>query len=145
MTEVLPAPIHGASHFGSYPLRSSSHHNIGSLNTSIPYPNRSDTKHSYTHTDYEINYQTSTPSSAPSSPQLTHSAFSWRPSYSSTPASSLSLDARTDLEQDEILFPSYERSGSNENNQELEKAEEHEQIAEDEAPERPQSNVKDDD
>lgn len=48
-------------------------------------------------------------SSTPSSPQTLH-ADSSAPSYSSTPASSLSLDARCDEEDDEdqILFPSYD-------------------------------------
>jgi len=54
----------------------------------------------------------STTSSAPSSPRTLH-ADSSVPSYSSTPASSLSLDARCDDEDDEdqIAFPSYDDVG----------------------------------
>lgn len=55
----------------------------------------------------------STNSSAPSSPRTLH-ADSSAPSYSSTPASSLSLDARCEDEhddEDQILFPSYDDVG----------------------------------
>lgn len=51
-------------------------------------------------------------SSTPSSPRTVH-ADSSAPSYSSTPASSLSLDARCDEdeEEDQISFPSYDDVG----------------------------------
>ena len=115
MTEVLSAPRDGASYFSS-----TSHHRpppcrIPSLNTSNPYLHSPSIKPSFDHSEY--NYDTldttSAPSSAPSSPQLAHSTFSRRTSYSSTPASSLSLDTKGDAEiEGEIDFPSYEKSGS---------------------------------
>src|SRR6187402_2537862 len=48
-------------------------------------------------------------SSAESSPRTLH-ADSTAPSFTSTPASSLSLDARSD-EEDQIVFPSYDDVG----------------------------------
>ena len=109
MTQVLPAPRNGASLFESGALHRSSSHSSIALNTSNPYLQCSQS--SYRHSEYGTEPSSSAPSSAPSSPQLEHHAFSRPASYASTPASSLSLDIRTDSDEDgeeEILFPSFE-------------------------------------
>jgi hypothetical protein len=115
MTEVLSAPGDGASYFASDPLHHSSPRYISTLNTPNPYLQTPPIKPSFDHSEYsyETLNSTSAPSSAPSSPQLAHATFSRRASYTSTPASSLSLDIRGDAENDgELDFPSYEKSGS---------------------------------
>lgn len=119
MTEVLPAPGDGASYFASGPLRRSSSHNLISLNTSSTYLH-SPAKPSYGHSEYTSRIPASAPSSAPSSPQYTHSSFSRQPSYSSTPASSLSLDTKRDFEDEEdIQFPSFGTSENYDNVKEI--------------------------
>lgn len=118
MADVLLAPFHGASHFSSSPMHSS-HTDLTSLDTSNHYLDSANTTLSHTSTDFETPFLPSTSSSAPSSPQLHHRTFSRQPSYNSTRASSLSLDARVELEyeqddneDDDILFPSYDGSGA---------------------------------
>ena len=109
MTEVLSAPGNGGSHFESGPLHRSSSHSLVALNTSNPY--LQSPKSSYRHSEHGTEPSSSAPSSAPSSPQFEHHAFSRSPSYTSTPASSLSLDTRADLEEaeeEDIPFPSFE-------------------------------------
>lgn len=112
MTEVLAAPRDGASFFSSSSLHGAPSHRLPSLGQSGNYLNTPPTKASFDHTEY-TSETTSARSSAPSSPQFTHSSFSSQlPSYTSTPASSLSLDTKGDTDdQEEIDFPSYE-SGS---------------------------------
>lgn len=112
MTEVLSAPYRGASHFSSSPLQSSSHTDLASLkSSSIPFSERTNVKPTYTHEEFESLSTTSTSSSAPSSPELEHATFS-RHSYTATSASSLSLDTKGFLEEDEdIPFPSFEPAG----------------------------------
>lgn len=112
MTEVLSAPYRGASHFPSSPLQSSSHTDLASLkSSSIPFSDRTNTKPTYTHEEFETLSTTSTSSSAPSSPELEHATFS-RHSYTATSASSLSLDTKGFLEDDDdIPFPSFEPAG----------------------------------
>jgi hypothetical protein len=114
MTEVLPVPGDGASYFSSSPIHHSPTHRLPTLKTPNPYVQSPSIKPSFGHSEYhyETLNSTSAPSSAPSSPQLAHATFSRRTSYTSTPASSLSLDTRADAENDgEIDFPSYEKSG----------------------------------
>src|SRR5207248_6308168 len=114
MTEVLSALRDGASYFSPSSLHHSSPRRIASLNAPNPYL-QSPIKPSFDHSKYiyETSDSTSAPSSASSSPQLTHAAFSIRASYTSTPASSLSLDTKSNAENEcEIDFPSYEKSGS---------------------------------
>jgi hypothetical protein len=112
MTEVLSAPYHGASLFSSSPLKSSSHTNLASLkSSSIPFSDRTNIKPTYTHEEFETLSTTSTSSSAPSSPELEHATFS-RHSYTATSASSLSLDTKGFLEDDDDMpFPSFEPPG----------------------------------
>ena len=115
MTEVLSAPRDGASYFSSGSLHHSPPRRIPSLNTPNAYLQSRPIKPSFDHSEYsyETLDSTSAPSSAPSSPQLVHTTFSRRTSYTSTPASSLSLDIKGDAENEgEIDFPSYEKSGS---------------------------------
>lgn len=114
MTSILHASIPGASHFDHTSRHSSSYPDISSLNTSMSYVPRQDAESSFLHTEYDRAYPSSAPSSAPSSPQYTHSTFSSHASYSSTPASSLSLDhgdndGMDDEEDDEDTFPSYDQ------------------------------------
>ena len=113
MTEVLSAPYHGASHFSSSPLQSSSHTDLASLKSSpIPFSDRSDPKPTYTHEEFETYSTISASSSAPSSPELEHATFSRDHSYTATSASSLSLDRKGFLEEDDdIPFPSFEPVG----------------------------------
>jgi Fungal protein of unknown function (DUF1752) len=118
MTEVLSAPGNGPSHFVSSPLHRSSSHSLITFRPSNPYIHSSNPS-SYRNSDYGTQTSASAPSTAPSSPQLEHHTFSRPPSFSSTPASSLSLDPRADLDEegaekvgnaddDDILFPSFE-------------------------------------
>ncbi len=109
MTEVLAAPGNGGSHFASTSLHRSSSHPLIALDTSNPYLQAS--KSAYMHSEYGTEPSASAPSSAPSSPQFEHHSFSRSPSYTSTPASSLSLDTRAELDDDDdqdISFPSFE-------------------------------------
>ena len=110
MTEVLTAPVHGASHFSSDIFRSSSQPELRSSYSAVPYPPRSTTISVHKYQQYELPQSHSAPSTAPSSPQLTYTTSSRRPSSTSTPASILSLDPRSDFEDDEIQFPSFEGS-----------------------------------
>lgn len=123
MTEVLAAPGNGGSHFESGPLHRSSSHSLLTLNTSDPYLQSSNS--SYRHAEYETGPSASAPSSAPSSPQFEHHAFSRSSSYTSTPASSLSLDTKADLEEaaeeEDTPFPSFE--GAKQKEQIAERAE----------------------
>jgi hypothetical protein len=115
MTEVLSAPRDGASYFSSSPIHHSPTHRLPTLNTANPYVQSPPIKPSFDHSEYsyEPSNSISAPSSAPSSPQLAHTTFSRRTSYTSTPASSLSLDIKADAENEgEIDFPSYEKSGA---------------------------------
>jgi Fungal protein of unknown function (DUF1752) len=123
MTEVLSASGNGASYFGSGPLHRSSSNSLVALNTSSPYLQSS--KSSYRHSEYGTEPSASAPSSAPSSPQFEHHTFSRPSSYTSTPASSLSLDTRADLDDDDeedISFPSFEAAKKDE--QEVQRVEE---------------------
>ena len=112
MTTVLQTPPHGAGHFSSSPIHSASYPDLASLNTSISYPGRNDAESSYLNAGYDGTHPNSAPSSAPSSPQLTHSSFSRQESYASTPASSISLDQRL-MDEDDYGsdFPLFENSG----------------------------------
>ena len=114
MTEVLSAPGDGASYFSSSPIHRSprpSSPQIPPLNTSRRHLKSAVPKVSYDHSEYGSELNTSAPSSAPSSPQLVHSVFSRAASYTSTPASTLSLDYNPYGEtQQDIQFPSYEKS-----------------------------------
>jgi len=115
MTEVLSAPGDGRSHFSSSSLHRSSSRSLIGLDTSNRYLQSS--KSSFTHSEYDIEPSASAPSSAPSSPLTEHHAFSRPASYTSTPASSLSLDTKADLAEDEDVdmpFPSFEAVKSEE-------------------------------
>lgn len=111
MTEVLPAPSEGSSHFSSGPIRrTSSHASVFLVNNPTSYL-KSSQKPNYIHNEYGNRISTSVPSSAPSSPQLSHTSFSNQPSYTSTPESSLSLNTTAGVEEDSITFPSYDGVG----------------------------------
>jgi hypothetical protein len=107
MTDVLPAPSEGSSHFLSSPLRkSSSSHNLFLATDPSSYLDALP-KSTVQHDEYAHRISSSAPSSAPSSPQLSHS-FSNDPSYASTPASSLSLDTKSESDNTDIDFPSFD-------------------------------------
>lgn len=112
MTEVLSAPRDGASYFSSSSLRHSSPHRIPSLHTPNPYIQSPPIKPSFHHSgySYEALDSTSAPSSVPSPPQLAHTTFPRKTSYTSTFASSRSLDGEEN--DGEIDFPSFQKSGS---------------------------------
>ncbi|KAJ9615580.1 protein phosphatase regulator [Cladophialophora chaetospira] len=106
MTTVLQAPLPGASPFSNSPLHSSSYPDLSSLNTSTSFIQTHSQPSRYSRHDYGRVYSESGPSTAPSSPQLTYS--SRRDSYASTPASSLSLDHRDEVdEEDDMAFPAF--------------------------------------
>jgi hypothetical protein len=111
MTEVFSAPRDGASYFSSSSRRHSLPHRIPSLNTPNPYIQSPPIKPSLHHFEYgyETLDSTSAPSSVPSPPQLAHTTFPKRTSYSSALASSLSLDSKEN--DGEIDFPSLQKSG----------------------------------
>ena len=125
MTQVLSAPRNGYSHLSHDSLRESPSPNLITLDTSNGYFQSTPSKSSYSPSQYEVHFSSSSaPSSAPSSPQLGHGAFSGRPSYTSTPTSSLSLDTRGEIEdEEEISFPSYDLSVSYSRAEEIAKAE----------------------
>lgn len=108
MTTILQAPLPGASHFSSSPTHSSSYPHLASLNDPISFEHPRHQPSRYARHDYDKHFPDSGPSTAPSSPQLTYS--SRRDSYSSTPASSLSLDQRDSIEDDDMAFPAFETS-----------------------------------
>jgi hypothetical protein len=115
MTEVLSAPGDGASYFSSSPIHHSPTRRLPNRNAPNPYVHSPSINSSFNHSgySYETLNATSAPSSAPSSPQLAHGTFSTRTSYTSTPASSLSLDIKGDAEDEgEIDLPLYEQSRS---------------------------------
>lgn len=113
MTTILRAPLPGASHFSSSPIESSSYVDLSAIEDSISFGPTRDQRPSYSSRNYDGAYPDSLPSTAPSSPRLTHSNSSRRDSYASTPASSLSLDHRdsTDEDDDDMAFPAFESSG----------------------------------
>ncbi|KIX01652.1 uncharacterized protein Z518_09378 [Rhinocladiella mackenziei CBS 650.93] len=107
MTTVLQAPLSGASHFSSSPLHSSSYPDLASLKNSLSFGQNHNQQSSLPHRHYARTFPDSAPSTAPSSPQLTYS--SRRDSYASTPDSSLSLDQRDNIdEDDDMAFPAFE-------------------------------------
>jgi hypothetical protein len=96
------------SYYSSGPLRRS--HSQPKFITQQSYPTGpSRPKHSSGFGPV-ISPSNSTPSSAASSPRTLH-ADSSAPSFSSTPASSLSLDANCGDDEDQIAFPSYDDVG----------------------------------
>ena len=113
MTTAIHSALPGADYFGSGHIDSPSYTKLVSLNTSLSHSEVQNGP-TYTHAEYQRRYSASAPSSAPSSPVLTQSSYSQAPSYSSTPASSIALDGRSQFEEDEdeddITFPSYEGS-----------------------------------
>ncbi|KAI9676507.1 MAG: hypothetical protein M1817_000665 [Caeruleum heppii] len=112
MTEVLSAPVHadGHSYFSSAPLRRSSPSRSFLVASPETY-SKPASKPYYVHTEYAERRSHSAPSTAPSSPRLSTADYSCNPSYSSTPASSLSLNTKLDDEDDQIVFPSYDDVG----------------------------------
>ena len=112
MTDVLLALRDGASYFSASSLRHFLPHHIPSLNTPKPYIQSSPIIPSFYHSGYS--YETldfpSAHSSVPSPPQLAHTTFPRRASYTSTHASSVSLDSKEN--DDEIDLPSFQKSGS---------------------------------
>ena len=109
MTEVLSTPRDGASYFSSSSLRHSSPHRIPSSNPYIQSPPIKPPFHHFEYS-YETLDSTSTPSAVPSPPQLAHTTFLGRTSYTSALARSLSLDSREN--DGGIDFPSLQKSGS---------------------------------
>ncbi|KIW47757.1 uncharacterized protein PV06_00422 [Exophiala oligosperma] len=115
MTTILQAPLPGASPFSSSPLQSASYSDLEAVNKSLSYgETTSKQTPSYSPHDFSRMFPDSTPSTAPSSPQLTYTSSSRRDSYSSTPASCLSLERDTvedDItEEDDMAFPAFENS-----------------------------------
>lgn len=106
MTTAIQAPLPGASHFSSSPIHSSSYPDLSSLNAAPPFGQPHSHSSHYSQHHYDKVYPDSSPSTAPSSPQLTYS--SRRDSCASTPASSLSLDRDSDEEDDDMAFPAFE-------------------------------------
>lgn len=105
MAEVLNAPGEGSPHFSG--LRRTTSHGFLNSDLANSYLQTS-TKHPYDNVEYGPKHSTSLPSSAPSSP-LSHNFLSNHTSYSSTAASSLSLDTKADaLRDDDITFPAYD-------------------------------------
>ncbi|KAL8768728.1 MAG: hypothetical protein Q9209_005146 [Squamulea sp. 1 TL-2023] len=110
MAEVLPFPSQadGPPHFGSSSLqRSSSHSSLLLQNPSVYHSSSSSSKSALSNFGYDNRLSNSLPSSAPSSPRLSHPQFSNQPSYTSTPSSSLSLDEHCAVDDEAINFPSY--------------------------------------
>lgn len=111
MAEVLSVPVQvdGASYFSSRLRRSPS--STSFLSGSPDSYSRLPRLHHHSHNDYSDRLSVSAPSSAPTSPRLLHTDISESTSYSSTPASCLSLDTGCPEEDDQIIFPSYDDAG----------------------------------
>lgn len=111
MTEVLSIPCQpdGTAHFTSSPLRRSPPSQASFLIGNPTSYSRSspDLKASFVHAELDNRLSSSFHSSAPSSPRLTQDEFSDQPSYTATPASSLSLNTKFEID-DDIVFPSYD-------------------------------------
>ena len=110
MAEVLPIPIqpNGTSHFGSNTLHRSTSQTSFFLPGQTAYSRTSAQRPtSSSQTSYDTRLPASLPSSAPSSPRFLQPDLSERPSFASTPSSSISLDEDCNFEEDDILFPSY--------------------------------------
>ncbi|KAI9819569.1 MAG: hypothetical protein M1827_007019 [Pycnora praestabilis] len=115
MTEVLSVPLQseGSSYYSSSSLRRSSSSRSSSFLIGNPSSyTKSPTKTSYSHSEFSSRVPHSVSSSAPSSPRLSNTDYSKTPSYSSTPASSLSLNTKNEEDlDDQIIFPSYDDVG----------------------------------
>ena len=99
----------GSSHFGTSPLSHSTSQTFFLHNpTAYSKPPSPTLKSKYAGAAYDNRPSCSPPSSAPSSPRLSHPEFSNQPSYTSTPSSSLSLDEQCHEQDEEITFPSYD-------------------------------------
>ena len=126
MTEVLTAPVFpdGTSYYTSPGLRrSSSSQSTFLLGSSEAYSTRRPSKVHHISTEYIERTSHSAPSSTPSSPCRAQAELLPSPSFSSTPASSLSLDTNPDKDgeedEDQIIFPSYHEVGYFEQVEEL--------------------------
>lgn len=113
MTTLLHSPLPGADRFESSHIDSPRYPDYTSYD--IRYSSGLKGRPSYAHNSYDSSYSISTTSSAPPSPQLTQSSLSRGPSSVSTPASSVSFGSREAIKEDQnddMIFPSYEASGS---------------------------------
>lgn len=112
MTEVLSIPRQpdSTAYFNSSPLRRSPPSQTSFLlgNPSSCSRSSPDLKASYVHSELDNRLSSSFNSSAPSSPRLAQDEFSDQPSYIATPASSLSLNTKLEIDEDDIVFPSYD-------------------------------------
>lgn len=112
MTEVLPIPSQpDGSFFNPFPLRRTASQSSLFLHQKTSYPTRSSEQKPTG--GFENRFSSSLPSSAPSSPRITHFEHSAETSYTSTPSSLLSLDDEHSTEddeegQDDIAFPDYD-------------------------------------
>ena len=115
MTTILQAPLPGADRFSSSPIDSPTFSSYASYDSTNAYSDNLKNNSIYPSRSYDPTYRSSAPSSAPSSPQLTHSSFSQGPSSVSTPVSSISLNAKDYMQgeqEEETGFPSFEPSTS---------------------------------
>lgn len=104
---MIQSPL-ARDRYSSSPVDSPTYPPFDDLDTSRSYADQFNTKH-YIHNPYNPTY----PSSAPPSPQLTHSSLSRGSSSLSTPASSVSLnikDQSDDFSDEETGFPAFEPS-----------------------------------
>ncbi|RVX69197.1 hypothetical protein B0A52_07173 [Exophiala mesophila] len=111
MTTIFQAPFSGAAPFSSSPLNASSYQDLTDLDDSLSFGTPKEHLPPCPPHQYAPSFPESGPSTAPSSPQLTYSSYSRQGSYASTPASSLSLDQRDCIdEDDDMAFPAFESS-----------------------------------
>ena len=112
MTEVLSIPRQpdATAHFTSSPLRRSPPSQTSFLLGNPTSYSRSspDLKSTFYHAELDNRISASFNSSPPSSPRLAQDEFSDQPSYTATPASSLSLNTKFEIDEDDIVFPSYD-------------------------------------
>ena len=124
MTEVLSIPHQpdGTAHFASSPLRRSPPSQTSFLLGNPTSYSRSspDLKASFVHSELDNRLSSSYNSSVPSSPLLAQDEFSDQPSYTATPASSLSLNTKFEIDEDDIVFPSYDDGSYFNQHEELE-------------------------
>ena len=120
MAQVLRISPPAESPFSSRPLsRSSSQTSLLVNKQQCSRPSSSPSSYVKDQSLYEGKYSTSITSSAPPSPRLPTNDISRQPSYTSTPASSLSLqDSYCDSGSDDgVQFPSYDDDSSSEDSE----------------------------
>ncbi|KZF23778.1 hypothetical protein L228DRAFT_267745 [Xylona heveae TC161] len=144
MTEVLSVPAgRDGDYFSTSHLRRSAPSQSSFFDN--PQSSYSKSKSSYGRHDRDHNFSVSTTSSAPSSPpHFSHTNFSNPSSLDSTSVSSLSSESKFSLEDDPVVFPSYDDVGYYEQIEDLDTSSSLEPQNDESEPANTEQNPKDD-